>query len=97
MSSSTTATTTFELTKYSRAYSHSVQAELEWQHFVNPVIRLMLDTRKTSSGHLESYKIRIIWTFSTGQDAMEIDRREMIFVRPDDYHSHHCAFTTPPS
>ncbi|KAM5533911.1 hypothetical protein V8D89_012451 [Ganoderma adspersum] len=79
MSFSTTATTTFELIKYSRAYSHSPQAELEWQHFVNPVIRLMLDTRKTSGGHLESYRIRINWTFSTGQDAMEVDRREMVF------------------
>ena len=41
----------------------------------------MLDTRKTCSGSLESYKIRIIWTFSTAQDAMEVDRREMVFVR----------------
>ena len=79
MSFSTTATTTFELVKYSRAYSHSPQAELEWQHFVNPVIRLMLDTRKTCSGSLESY--RIIWAFSSAQDTMEVDRREMAFVR----------------
>ncbi len=80
MSFSTTATTSFELVKYSRAYSHSSQAELEWQHFVNPVIRLMLDTKKTSGGRLQSYKIRIIWSFGAGPDSMEVDRREMTFV-----------------
>ncbi|KAI1798106.1 hypothetical protein LXA43DRAFT_9044 [Ganoderma leucocontextum] len=79
MSFSTTATTTFELMKYSSAYSPSPQGELEWQHFINPVIRLMLDTRKTSDGRLESYKIRIIWTFSAGQDSMDVDRREVTF------------------
>ncbi|TBU28544.1 hypothetical protein BD311DRAFT_694895 [Dichomitus squalens] len=83
MSMSTTSTTTFELLKYSRAYSHSAQAtqptELEWQHFVNPVIRLMLDTRKTTDGRLESYRIRIVWTFSAGQDSMDVDRREVDF------------------
>ena len=85
MSLSTTSTTTFELLKYSRAYSHSSQAsqpqELEWQHFVNPVIRLLLDTKKASDGRLESYKVRIVWTFSAGLDSMDVDGREVVFVR----------------
>ena len=87
MSLSTTTTATYELVKYSRAYNHSTpttpseQAELQWQHFVNPVIRLLLDTIKASDGRLKSYKVRIVWTFSTGQDSMDVDGREVVFVR----------------
>ncbi len=76
----------YELTKYSRAYSQptnqgSVQTELEWQHFANPVIRLTLDMKKSSEGRLESLRLRIIWKFSAGADAMDVDQNEVVFVR----------------
>ncbi|KAI0355726.1 hypothetical protein OH77DRAFT_1589713 [Trametes cingulata] len=85
MSLSTITTATYELVKYSRAYNHtatdaqSPQAELQWQHFVNTVIRLAMDTRKTSDGTLESYRLRIVWTFSAGLDSMDVDQREVVF------------------
>ncbi|KAI0369671.1 hypothetical protein BV20DRAFT_1044323 [Pilatotrama ljubarskyi] len=84
MSLSTTTTATYELAKYSRAYNHSAgtqsqQLGLQWQHFVNPVIRLAMDTRKSAEGHLESYRLRIVWTFSAGLDSMDVDQREVVF------------------
>ncbi|KAJ8463228.1 hypothetical protein ONZ51_g10389 [Trametes cubensis] len=85
MSLSTTTTATYELVKYSRAYNHSTpttpseQAELQWQHFVNPVIKLTMDTRKDTTGHLESYRLRIVWTFSADPHAMDVDQREVVF------------------
>lgn len=86
MSLTTTTTTTYELSKYSKAYNNlnntaSSQTELEWQHFVNPIIQLVLDIKKSPSGQLESYRLRIIWTFGAGLDSMDTDQREVIFVR----------------
>ncbi|EIW63622.1 uncharacterized protein TRAVEDRAFT_43905 [Trametes versicolor FP-101664 SS1] len=85
MSLSTSTTTTYDLTKYSRAYNQtpsstqSDQGELQWQHFVNPIIRLTMETRKSLDGHLESYRLKIVWTFSAGLDAMDVDQREVGF------------------
>ncbi|KAI0645950.1 hypothetical protein C8Q79DRAFT_1001419 [Trametes meyenii] len=84
MSLSTTTTTTYEITKYSRAYNHasnplSGQPDLQWQHFVNPVIRLTLDARKSGVGHLESYRLKIIWTFNAELNSMDVDQREVVF------------------
>ncbi|KAL1941978.1 hypothetical protein VTO73DRAFT_6508 [Trametes versicolor] len=85
MSLSTSTTTTYDLTKYSRAYNQtpsstqSDQGELHWQHFVNPIIRLTMETRKSLDGHLESYRLKIVWTFSAGLDAMDVDQREVGF------------------
>ncbi|KAI0665919.1 hypothetical protein C8Q78DRAFT_1083488 [Trametes maxima] len=84
MSLSTTTTATYEITKYSRAYNHSPnpqsgQPDLQWQHFVNPIIRLTLDTRKSAVGHLESYRLRIIWTFNAELNSMDVDQREVVF------------------
>ena len=85
MSLTTTTTATYDLTKYSRAYSHSTnpssaQGELEWQHFANPVIHLTLDTKKSREGRLESLRLKIIWKFSAGADAMDLDQNEVVFV-----------------
>ncbi|SJK97456.1 uncharacterized protein ARMOST_00708 [Armillaria ostoyae] len=68
MSTSTTATSTFTLQKYSRSYPTS--AGSEWQHFTNPTIRLVLDARNASGGDLESVRLRIIWTMDNG-DPMD--------------------------
>ncbi|GJE92082.1 hypothetical protein PsYK624_082350 [Phanerochaete sordida] len=83
MSLSTTATTTYTLAKYSRAYpaqtSGSHENDSEWQHFTNPVIRLILDLRKSARGELESYRLRILWSLNSGQDMMDIDQRDVSF------------------
>ena len=87
MSLSTTTSATYELVKYSKAYSPTAAtpnagpADLEWQHFSNPIIRLSLDERKASSGRLESYRLRIIWMLSAVLDAMDVDQRDVVFVR----------------
>ena len=88
MSLSTTTTATYELVKYSRAYNQSsatqnqVSSELDWQHFSNPVIRLTMDTRKAPGGTLEAYRLRITWALNPSLDAMDVDQREVLFVRP---------------
>ena len=33
----------------------------EWQHFTNPVIRLVLDVKTSSSAEIESVRLRILW------------------------------------
>ncbi|KAI0779300.1 hypothetical protein C8Q74DRAFT_1199274 [Fomes fomentarius] len=86
--STTTTTATYEIAKYSRAYSHStnpasLQTELEWQHFANPVIRLIMDTKKTPEGHLASFRLRVVWTFSAGANSMDVDEREIVFEDMD--------------
>lgn len=85
MASSTTATTSYVLNKYSRSYPKSSPAishgDLEWQHFSNPVIRLVLDVKKSSDGTLESLRLRIMWSMFSGPDFMDTDQQEMTFVR----------------
>ncbi|PCH43434.1 hypothetical protein WOLCODRAFT_153494 [Wolfiporia cocos MD-104 SS10] len=84
MSQSTTSTTTYNLIKYSRSYAQSngesQQAEQEWQHFTNPVIRLVLDATKSSAtGELEAFRLRVLWNLSAGPDAMDTDQRDVMF------------------
>ncbi|OJT05791.1 hypothetical protein TRAPUB_3370 [Trametes pubescens] len=38
-----------------------------------------METRKSLDGHLESYRLKIVWTFSAGLDAMDVDQREVGF------------------
>lgn len=83
MSLSTTSTTAYVLAKYSRAYasaSKTQEPDAEWQHFTNPIIRLVLDMRKESSGELESYRCRVLWALNAGDDAMDVDQNEVTFV-----------------
>ncbi|KAF7793873.1 hypothetical protein EIP86_004995 [Pleurotus ostreatoroseus] len=83
LSTSTTSTSAYILTKYSRAYpsaSKIQESDAEWQHFTNPTIRLVLDMRKSSSGELESYRCRVLWCLSSGDDSMDIDQNEVTFV-----------------
>ncbi|KAI3621026.1 proteophosphoglycan 5 [Moniliophthora roreri] len=64
---STTATATYTLQKYSRSYPvASNTPSNEWQHFTNPVIRLVIDVQKTAGNKLESVRLRIIWSLETG-------------------------------
>lgn len=79
MAHSTTATSTYALGKYSRSYPTKDQAS-EWQHFTNPVIRLVLDVRKATE--LESVRLRILWTMEPAHVASSSDEREMVFASP---------------
>ncbi|KAJ3539281.1 hypothetical protein NM688_g6387 [Phlebia brevispora] len=82
LSTSTTSTTAYTLVKYSRAYpsaSKTQEGDAEWQHFTNPTIRLILDMRKKSSGELESYRCRVLWSLNSGEDAMDVDQNEVTF------------------
>ncbi|KAI0341868.1 hypothetical protein BDW22DRAFT_1429388 [Trametopsis cervina] len=88
MSLSTTSTATYVLTKYSRAYpspANANEADVEWQHFTNPIIRLVLDIKKAADGELDSYRVRVLWSLSTGiePDAMDIDQPEVVFEDVD--------------
>lgn len=87
MSLSTTSTAVYILSKYSRAYQSATASgtqdeNAEWQHFTNPVIRLVLDVKKSSNGELESYRVRILWSINSarGPDSMDVDQQEVCFV-----------------
>ncbi|KAJ7217124.1 hypothetical protein GGX14DRAFT_440429 [Mycena pura] len=68
-SSSTTETKTYLLEKYSRAYSAKKEnGSSEWQHFTNPILRLILDT-KLSPEKAESFRLRIVWTMNGGASS----------------------------
>lgn len=85
MSLHTTTTALFALTKYSRSYgggaTHSQHAsENEWQHFTNPVMKLLLDVKKCpSSGELLSLRLRILWCIDMQAIDMQVDQREVVF------------------
>jgi hypothetical protein len=89
-STTTTATRMLTLTKYSRSYPplnsvhdqpESQLPDIGWQHFVNPVIRVVLEVRKSSKGDVESFKLRIVWRMASGNGSMAVDQSEVIFVR----------------
>ncbi|RDB25298.1 hypothetical protein Hypma_007667 [Hypsizygus marmoreus] len=77
MSHSTTATSTYVLAKYSKSYPTALQSQqgnpepssAEWQHFINPVIRLVLDVKKCTD--LESVRLRIIWLMDSDDEREE--------------------------
>lgn len=89
MSYSTTATATYVISKYSRSYPSNSSAQTQsksdasasdWQHFTNPVIRLILDTKKSSSGDLESVRLRILWQMSAGNMDDVSNQPEVVFA-----------------
>jgi len=73
MNHSTTGTSTYLLCKYSRSYptkrTQSSQLGLEvasdWQHFTNPIIRLVLDVKKARNGEIDSVRLRILWQMNS--------------------------------
>ena len=75
-STTLTSTATYTLLKYSRSYANT-----EWQHFVNPVIKLRLEVQKTPQGELTSFWLRILWLMSSGNEGTNSDQREISFVR----------------
>lgn len=77
-STTLTTTTTYVLSKYSRSYANG---DSEWQHYVNPVIKLVLDVNKSPKAELTSVRLKILWIMNSGNDSMDVDQREIIFVR----------------
>ncbi|EGO25672.1 hypothetical protein SERLADRAFT_407970 [Serpula lacrymans var. lacrymans S7.9] len=84
MSHFTTVTATYILVKYSRSYPSSApssqaqtSSDVDWQHFVNPVIKLYLDVKKSSTGELVSVRLRIAWFMDDRTE--DVDRREVVF------------------
>ncbi|KAJ7864815.1 hypothetical protein B0H14DRAFT_430402 [Mycena olivaceomarginata] len=70
-SSSCTETTTYALQKYSRAYtSKKPTGSSEWQHFTNPVLRLILDSKLSPERANSSLRMRIVWTMEGNQDVI---------------------------
>ncbi|KAJ7137773.1 hypothetical protein C8R44DRAFT_766147 [Mycena epipterygia] len=63
--SSTTRSQAFILEKYSRAYPPKDAGTGQWQHFTNPILRLILDTKR-SPERAESFRMRIVWTMNGG-------------------------------
>ena len=86
MSMSTTSTTTYILSKYSRAQPPQSPGnrnlDVEWQHFTNPTILLVLDMKRSNKGELESYRVRVLWSLNCGQNNMETDQQDVTFVGP---------------
>jgi hypothetical protein len=80
--STTTETTTYMLEKYSRAYSSKKETgNSEWQHFTNPVLRIILDTKR-SPEKAESFRLRIVWTMNGGSSSSSADQQEVVLVCP---------------
>lgn len=45
----------------------------EWQHFVNPVLELVLDIKKSRlNNELESVRLRILWNMDTSGIKNEV-------------------------
>ncbi|KAF9241580.1 dehydratase family-domain-containing protein [Melanogaster broomeanus] len=73
--------------KYSRSYPSSPSSlhtqtpvESDWQHFTNPVMRLLLDVKKSPSGELVSVRVRILWSIDVESSDVTTDREEVVFV-----------------
>ena len=86
MSRSTTSTSTQVISKYSRAYSANPTSSQnpggEWQHFSNPVLKVVLDVKRSEAGEcLECFRLRVLWSMSVEGDMMDVDQREFVFVR----------------
>ncbi|KAF4572651.1 hypothetical protein EYR36_007161 [Pleurotus pulmonarius] len=81
MAHSTTTTASHILTKYSKCYvpahsptqSSQTDGAGEWQHFVNPVLELVLDIKKSRlNNELESVRLRILWNMDTSGVKNEV-------------------------
>lgn len=94
MSHSTTKSSSYVLSKYSRAYPvkksqkatrpHSStaapeQTMPEWQHYTNPVIRVLVDTKIATNKDIESVRLRIIWQINPSEDA-EPGQQDVVFA-----------------
>ncbi|TEB30339.1 hypothetical protein FA13DRAFT_1856756 [Coprinellus micaceus] len=89
MSYSTTATSKFLASRYSRSYPqklHKSQAPVpEWQHFTNPTIYVVLDkTTKAPKGDLESLRLRVLWVMNEGNQEEPLSTSSQTSQPPED-------------
>lgn len=80
MAHTTTATTTYSLLKYSRSYPTGSVNDANWQHFINPVLRLVLDVTKTENLELQSVRLKVSWTIQNGGIITVNDNSEIILA-----------------
>lgn len=66
MAYSTTATSSYSLSKYSRSYPTGAQTYADWQHFTNPEIRLVLDVERGNNSKLQGVRLRVLWHMQDG-------------------------------
>ncbi|PPQ98795.1 hypothetical protein CVT24_003353 [Panaeolus cyanescens] len=80
MNHSTTGTFTYSISKYSRSYPPATATTpgsdpaSEWQHFTNPVIRLVLDVKTaTTTNELEAVRLRVLWKMDMTQGSKDTE------------------------
>ncbi|TFL01458.1 hypothetical protein BDV98DRAFT_593341 [Pterulicium gracile] len=77
------------LTKYSRQYpsgasqSQSQSNQQEWQHYVNPTIKLTLTKTKDATGRINRAELTVVWSMNVGADDMDVDGQQIIFENLD--------------
>ncbi|KJA27890.1 hypothetical protein HYPSUDRAFT_35069 [Hypholoma sublateritium FD-334 SS-4] len=54
----------------------------EWQHYTNPVIRVLVDTKIATNKDIESVRLRIIWKINPSEDA-ELGQQDVVFEDMD--------------
>jgi hypothetical protein len=80
-SSSTISTSTYVISKYSRLYPPAAApGDGEWQHFTNPIMQLVLDTKKSQDERLESVRIRVIWNIDVEKDSQVFGSENMVIL-----------------
>ena len=86
--------TVYSLEKYSRATPHEKQGgkgfELEWHHHTTPVLRLLLEIRRTHAGNVESARMRVVHTrmssangTSTHENTVLVSTRYLSEIRAE--------------
>jgi len=93
MSHSTTGTSSYILTKYSRSYpvkrtlqkaqiglKSGPETAQEWQHFTNPTIRLVLDVKTSGIGEAQSVRLRILWQMDVELNQPDVSFASFFFV-----------------
>ena len=59
---------------------HGAGLSAVWQHFVNSVIQLTLEAKKSNKDGLESVRSRILWMIDSGNDLISGSNKEVCFV-----------------
>jgi hypothetical protein len=44
-----------------------------------------LVVKKSTGGEMESVRLRILWSMNSGTDIMDVDQRDVVFVRSDHF------------
>lgn len=80
MAHTTTARSTYSLVKYSRSYPSENISNADWQHFTNPVLRLVLDVTRSDKSEARSVRLKVIWTLQNGGIITVNDNSEIVLA-----------------